>query len=462
MFTFIASSISNMNLSSPSGHLLIIDDDEHILITTRILLKKLFLSVDILAMPKELTAKLSVRKYDVILLDMNFLPGNTTGEEGLDVLQQIRSTQPEARVILMTAYGDISLAVKAMKNGATDFIVKPWANQDLLSAVETARRLDTSRSNQPGNTTFEQEPYRMIKGSSPAMEALWKMAAKVAPTDANVLIMGENGTGKELVAREIHNLSGRAEAPFIHIDLGAVAASLFEDELFGHEKGAFTDARELRLGPFEKASGGTLFLDEIGNLPLALQSKLLTVLQSRKVTRLGSNRQIDINFRLICATNSQLGQLVKTRQFRDDLYFRINTVELTLPPLRDRGEDIPVLVNHFLERYSSQYQKPVLKIGNEVIRSILAYEWPGNIRELQHIIERAVIMCDSGKITIADLRLPVQHNSITGNSSLNLEMLEKEAIRKALLTHGGNLTQAALELGLGRTTLYRKMEKYGL
>ncbi|HAQ65197.1 MAG TPA: sigma-54-dependent Fis family transcriptional regulator [Bacteroidales bacterium] len=451
-----------MNISSPSGHLLILDDDEHILLTTRILLKRLFLSVDILASPKELAAKLSTASYDVVLLDMNFLPGNTTGEEGLALLRQIKITQPEARIILMTAYGDISLAVKAMKIGATDFIVKPWANHDLLSSVEAARRVDTTPNNQPESRLNMKSRTMLIKGNSPTMEDLWRVIEKVAPTDANVLIMGENGTGKELVAREIHNLSGRSEAPFVHVDLGAVAAALFEAELFGHEKGAFTDARELRQGPFEQAAGGTLFLDEIGNLPLALQSKLLTVLQSRKVTRLGSNRQLEVNFRLICATNSPLGDLVKGRQFRDDLYFRINTVELTIPPLRERGDDIPALVRQFLDRYTTQYNKTSLRIGNEVIRSIMAYEWPGNIRELQHVIERAVIMCDGERITNADLRLPVQNNSTTGTNSLNLEMLEREAIRKALLTHGGNLTQAALELGLGRTTLYRKMEKYGL
>lgn len=445
-------------MTSSLPRLLIVDDDEAILLTARIVLRRYFSVTDTLNDASHITSPTAGQPYDVVLLDMNFTPGNTSGNEGLTLLKQIKTWYPACRVVLMTAYGDIALAVKAMKAGAFDFVVKPWNNDDLIAiALSAARRSNVIHP----RATPHQWPW--AASVSPAMQAVNRLIEKVAPTDANILISGESGTGKNLVANAIHERSGRHGAPMVHVDLGAIAPTLFESELFGHEKGAFTDAGTRRAGPFEQVSGGTILLDEIGNVPLPLQSKLLTVLQSRKVTRVGSNLPVEVDFRLVCATNQNLRHLVETKGFRDDLFFRINTVTIELPPLRDRTDDIAPLANGFVEHFGLQYGKPNLRTGNAFLRSLMAYEWPGNIRELQHVIERAVIMTDTGVLTPADLHLPT--SPPTGgqfDEGLSLESLEKEAIRQSLLRNGGNLTQAARELGLGRTTLYRKMEKYGL
>lgn len=429
---------------------LVVDDDPDVLLSAKLALRPEFSRVDTESDPFSLDVRLQSQAYDLLLLDMNFTRGMTQGKEGLRWLRKIRQLAPRTRVVLMTAYGDVPLAVAAMKEGAADFVLKPWDNEHL---VETLRKAAAPRSlAQPAPAPAQAG----LIGESEAMQQLTGLIRRVAPTDANVLILGENGTGKELIARTLHAWSLRSSQPFVQVDLGALSGTLFESELFGHVRGAFTDAHEDRAGRFEAASGGVLFLDEIGNLPPALQAKLLTVLQSRTVTRVGANRSVPVDIRLICATNQPLHELVAQRQFRQDLLYRINTVELHAPPLRSRQGDIPLLARHFLRQYARQYQCEAPVPDAAALHRLEQYAWPGNVRELQHWAERAVIL--------GDLNPPAGGPAADAGEEapLHLDEVEKTAIRQAIRKHGGNLSQAARELGLGRTTLYRKMQKYGL
>ncbi|MCG8606994.1 sigma-54 dependent transcriptional regulator, partial [bacterium] len=389
-------------MSTTHGKILIVDDDEDILLAAKLFLKKHFSLVHTEPHPDAIPTRLKNENYDVILLDMNFAKGASSGKEGFYWLNRIHEVDPAAVVLLITAYGDIQMAVQAIKEGAMDFVLKPWQNEKLLATISAAIKLrksrvevDSLRSRQQQLNADLDQHYHDFIGECDAMQNVFATIGKVAKTDANVLITGENGTGKELVARELHRQSLRADEVFISVDMGAISETLFESELFGHVKGAFTDAKEDRAGRFEIASGGTLFLDEIGNLPLPLQAKLLTVLQNRQVIRLGSNMSKRIDVRLVCATNKPILELVAQNKFRQDLLYRINTVEIQLPPLRERQTDIPLLVEHFLEHYSAKYQKTRKRVNAAVLKKLEKYHWPGNVRELQHAIERAVIMSES-------------------------------------------------------------------
>ena len=451
------------------GNILIIDDDEHVVLTSKIILKDYFENIDTLTSPKTLDSKLKQQDYDVILLDMNFRAGITSGNEGIFWMNRIQTLSPQTQVVLQTAYGDIELAVRSIKEGAVDFLPKPWDKEKLVSTVFNACKLASSRKENRELRTRQRElqkqlnpePQKLI-ASSPAMHKVLHAIEQVAPTEANVLILGENGTGKEVVARSIHQQSLRADEPFVTVDLGAVPSSLFEAEMFGHEKGAFTDAKEGRMGKFELANKGTLFLDEIGNLPVELQVKLLSVLQSRKVSRIGSVKSIDLDVRVICATNAPIYELVKNRSFREDLFYRVRTVEIHIPPLRERKEDVPLLVLHFFDEFKKRYHRNPM-LNNTVLSKLARYHWPGNIRELQHAVERAVILCSQPELDVHDFQLN-GGISDSGNEikSLNLSEMEKEVIWQALRKYNGNLTRASSELGIGRTTLYRKMEEYGI
>ena len=453
------------------GKILVIDDDEDILLAARLFLKKHFVLVNTIKTPKEIPAQLQNESYDVILLDMNFARGASSGNEGFLWLNKILELDPAAVVVLVTAYGDVQLAVKAIKEGASDFVLKPWQNEKLLATLSAAMNLRESRvevdrlrsKQQQLNADLDQNFQEFI-GESDAINQVFSTIGKVASTEANILILGENGTGKELVARELHRQSLRVKEVFISVDMGAISETLFESELFGHVKGAFTDAKEDRAGRFEIASGGTLFLDEIGNLPLPLQAKLLTIIQNRQVTRLGSNIAKAIDVRLVCATNKPIHELVAANEFRPDLLYRINTVEIELPPLRERHEDIPLLVDYFLTDYSKKYQKPQKRMSWGVIKKMEKYHWPGNIRELQHAIERAVIMSETQVLRPSDFffTTPESKEASLTFDKLNLDDVEKAVIQKVIAKHSGNISKAARELGLTRTSLYRRLEKYGL
>lgn len=450
------------------ANILVVDDDVDILTTARIVLKSKFSSIQTESSPHQISQLLDQDTFDLVLLDMNFTAGFTSGKEGLRWLKKIKKAAPQTHVVLMTAYGDVSLAVKAMKDGATDFVVKPWDNEALLASVLSAIQspaptLNAGKSNGKSDAVSSAAGDQpLMLGESPSMVKVFHNISKVASTDANVLVLGENGTGKELVARELHQQSNRADQAFVHVDMGAISDTLFESELFGHVKGAFTDAREDRIGRFEAAHGGTLFLDEIGNLSLPLQAKLLTALQSRTITRVGSNQSKTVDVRLICATNMPLHEMVHEKTFRQDLLYRINTVELKLPPLRDREGDIELITTHFLKIYTEKYNREGFSIPANVIRRLNQYTWPGNIRELQHSIERAVIMEDTDGIVPEGAEQVNLFQETEAGDELNLEEVEKKAIMHAINKHHGNISQAAKELGLGRTTLYRKMNKYGL
>lgn len=446
-----------------------IDDDEDVLLAAKMLLKKQNHHVIIEKNPNKIPFLLNNDTYDVILLDMNFSKDITSGKEGFYWLEKILEKDPQAVVILITAFGDVEMAVKALKQGATDFVLKPWQNEKLISTISTAIRLRQSYSEvdklRKAKEMLEEQiskPFGEIIGQSTAIKEVFALIDKVAKTDANVLILGENGTGKELIARAIHQRSLRKDNSFVSVDMGAITETLFESELFGHKKGAFTDAREDRPGRFELANGGTLFLDEIGNLSLSLQSKLLSALQARQVTRVGSNQSIPVDIRLICATNMPLHQMVKEGTFRQDLLYRINTVEIKVPPLADRMEDIPLLAQHYLEHYAKKYHKSVTTISPGAADKLKRYAWPGNIRELQHSIERAVIMTDSNSLQESDFLFSRPVSSSVSPETLNLDEVEKAAIVKALSLYSGNISKAADELGLTRASLYRRMEKYGL
>jgi two-component system response regulator HydG len=456
-------------VAQEGGKILMIDDDEDVLLAAKMLLKKQGHHVIIEKNPNKIPFLLNNDTYDVILLDMNFSKDITSGKEGFYWLEQILERDPNAVVILITAFGDVEMAVKALKQGATDFILKPWQNEKLVATISTAIRLKQSYNQvdklKKAKEMLEEQiskPFAEIIGQSTAIKDVFNLIDKVAKTEANILILGENGTGKELIARAIHQRSLRKDNSFVSVDMGAITETLFESELFGHKKGAFTDAREDRPGRFELATGGTLFLDEIGNLSLALQSKLLSALQSRHITRVGSNQSVAVDIRLICATNMPLQKMVQEGSFRQDLLYRMNTVEIQVPPLSDRVEDIPLLAKHYLNYYAKKYHKQVNTIAPEALDKLKRYAWPGNIRELQHAIERAVIMTDSPSLQETDFLLSRSLTGPSNNNTLNLDEVEKSAIAKALQMHNGNISKAADELGLTRASLYRRMEKYGL
>ena len=458
-------------MNGRTGNVLIVDDDKDILHAAKLFLKHHVALVHTEANPEHIPTLLQNQSYDVIMLDMNFTRDVTSGQEGFHWLGRILRIDPQAVVILITAYGDVEIAVRAIKEGATDFILKPWHNEKLLATVSAAMNLRRSRtevsdlrSRQKQLSADLDQRFQNCIGSSPAMEPVFSAIEKVAATDANVLILGENGTGKELAARAIHRQSPRAKEVFISVDMGAITESLFESELFGHVKGAFNDAKEDRAGRFEVASGGTLFLDEIGNLSLPLQSKLLSVIENRTVTRVGSNRMRLIDVRLICATNLPIHDMVSEHRFRQDLRYRSKTVDINLPPLRERSEDVPLLEDQFWTLYSKKYNKSAMSITAPTLNKLKTYHWPGNIRELRHAIERAVIMSDSRILQPSDFFLPGREPCEGGFSfdTLNLDDIEKEAIRTALKKYGGNISHAARDLGLTRTSLYRRMEKYDL
>ena len=452
--------------------ILIVDDDCDVLLAARLFLKQHAERVDTEADPNQIPHLLQNEIYDVILLDMNFARDATSGKEGFHWLSRILEIDPAAVVILITAYGGVETAVQAIKEGATDFVLKPWQNEKLLATLSVAARLRRSQLEVDQLRAQQEQLHADLDGQFPdmvgisqAMRAVFDTIQKVGATDANVLILGENGTGKDVVARALHRQSARASEAFIRVDLGAVPESLFESELFGHKKGAFTDAKKDRAGRFEIASGGTLFLDEIGNLSLPLQAKLLTALENRTVTRLGNNRAIAIDVRLICATNMPIHDMVASRAFRQDLLYRINTVELHLPPLRDRIEDIPLLAAAFLETHGQKYSKPGIVIQPAAFEHLKNYNWPGNIRELQHAIERAVIMNENGILQASDFPLGVSEPAAGDDihfDDYNLQRVEKTVIRKAIEKHHGNISHTARELGLTRSALYRRLEKYGL
>ncbi len=456
-------------MTQEGGKILMIDDDEDVLLAAKMLLKKQNHHVIIEKNPNKIPFLLNNDTYDVILLDMNFSKDITSGKEGFHWLGQILERDPNAVVILITAFGDVEMAVRALKQGATDFILKPWQNEKLVATISTAIRLKQSYNQvdklKKAKEMLEEQiskPFGEIIGTSQAIKDVFALIDKVAKTDANVLILGENGTGKELIARAIHQRSLRKDSSFVSVDMGAITETLFESELFGHKKGAFTDAREDRPGRFELANGGTLFLDEIGNLSMALQSKLLSALQSRQVTRVGANQPVPVDIRLICATNMPLHKMVQEGTFRQDLLYRINTVEIHVPPLSERVEDIPLLAQHYLQYYAKKYHKQVTMIAPEAMDKLKRYVWPGNIRELQHSIERAVIMTDSPSLQETDFLLSRSLSTNSNANTLNLDEVEKAAIAKALQMHNGNISKAADELGLTRASLYRRMEKYGL
>jgi DNA-binding NtrC family response regulator len=453
------------------AHILIVDDNPGVLSAGKLFLKRHFAVVETAKDPEEIPQRLQEQRFDVIMLDMNFNRTKNTGQEGFQWLERILEIDPTAVVVLITAYGDVELAVRAIKKGATDFVLKPWENDKLLATLSSALRLKNSKdentqlkSRQVGRNLAEGRDLPPIIFRSKAMQAVLDTIEQVAGTDANVLLLGENGTGKDLVAQAIHAQSKRAAENFVKVDLGAITETLFESELFGHIKGAFTDAREDRPGRFEAADGGTIFLDEIGNLPLGLQAKMLTVLQNRTVTRVGSNKVKPINVRVIAATNQNLFEAVKQRSFRQDLLYRINTIEIQLPALRDRPDDIEPLALHFLQQFAQKYNRNVHSLRPSLLTEMYRYNWPGNIRELQHAVERAVIMAKNDTLQPEDFFF--RDKNATSEeldfSTMNLDEMEKQLIIKALSKHYGNITEAAQELGLTRASLYRRLEKYNL
>ncbi len=452
------------------GKLLIVDDHKQVLKALIQLLEPEFGTITGISNPNEIISCINKEEFDVILLDMNFSAGISTGNEGIYWLNRILKSDPSAVVVMMTAYADVNLAVWAIKEGATDFIVKPWDNNKLITTLHAALRLRESRievkklrdrQKQINKGIFKQDVP--LIGNSQAMKDVLQVIRKVAKTDANILVVGENGTGKELVVKEIHNLSRRADETFIGIDIGTITETLFESEMFGHIKGAFTDAKEDRTGWFETASGGTLFLDEIGNLSFTMQSKLLTAIQNRVIHKVGSNMPIPFDIRLICATNKNLEEMVSKNLFREDLFYRINTIVIDLPPLRDRGEDIVLLSEHFLKEYANKYEKFYLKFSSKTLHKLMKYNWPGNVRELQHTIEKAVILSDSDIIMPEDFVISHSAQQISDSKApLTFAEIEKHALQTALENNNGSVLKASRELGLARQTMYNKMQKYNL
>ena len=451
-------------MSLKNASILVIDDDVDVLTAVRLLLKREVKEIVTEKNPENIRSLLAAHTFDLILLDMNFNSSINTGNEGLFWLKKIREFKSKAAVVMITAYGDIDLAIRSLKEGAYDFIVKPWHNDKLLATIRSAVSQQSHKAGYTGAvspTIFEKE----LLGDSEPMKDIFYKIQKIAPTDANILILGENGTGKELIARAIHQCSSRASKPMIKVDVGSLTESLFESELFGHKKGAFTDAREDREGRFEAANGGTLFLDEIGNISLHQQAKLLSVLQNRQVIRLGTNEGRPVDIRLICATNIPLSELANESRFRRDLIYRINTVEIIVPPLRERKEDILLLANHFSRVYRDKYLKPQLQFHKSAIDKLLGYHFPGNVRELQYAIERAVIMSEEDLLTAKDILFsPIESAHHAGGTveTSNLSTVEKNTILKTIEKNNGNISKAAKELGITRTALYRRLSKYDI
>lgn len=456
-----------------SAKILIVDDDVDVLSAAKLMLKRHFSQIDIEKNPQRIPFLVTNGDYDAILLDMNFTRDVISGKEGFDWLDRILDIDPLAVVVLFTAFGNVEMAVRAMKSGAMDFVLKPWENDKLLATLQAAvqkRAENKAHANvQPTSATPTAPPKNVNKptqsaflATSPIMQQLYATVERVASTDATVLILGENGTGKSDLAQLLHQKSNRTEKPFVTVDLGAIPESLFESELFGSVKGAFTDAKEDRAGRFEEAHGGTLFLDEIGNLSLPMQAKLLSVLQSRLVTRVGSNKPKQIDVRVICATNQPLAQMVAERTFRQDLLYRINTIELRLPPLRERPEDIVPLAELFLKQYRHQYKRVVTAFSAALVKQLQRYNWPGNVRELRSAVERAIILTQNSTLQPEDFFQNAFTEASQFNETFQLEEMEKQLIVKAMKKYNGNITEVARELGLSRQALYRRMEKYGL
>ena len=492
MSTSSSETASSTDVVKSDGRVLIVDDKRDVLTALRLLLKKYVGEVHTATDPSAIPAMLEEQTYDTILLDMNFTQDASSGREGFMWLQRILKKDPGAVVVMITAYGGVEKAVRAMKEGAADFIVKPWNDADLVASVQAAVKLRRSRdaarkqereqgadaeaSEAPARTSTstprkaraDRSSFDEIIGESEPMKSVYRTIEKVAGTNANVLILGENGTGKELVAQAVHRRSKRADEPFVGTDLGALSENLFESELFGHVKGAFTGADETRTGRFEAADGGTLFLDEIGNIPMPLQAKLLTALQRREVTRVGETESRSVDIRLISATNQPIYEATQSGEFRQDLLYRINTVEIQMPPLRDRGDDVVLLAEHYLEQYADRYDMDVDGLDASARDKLRGYHWPGNVRELKHTMERAVIMAEAETLSASDVvfSAPNAPRSSSANSlgvdTLNLDDIEQAAVRKALSKHGGNISRAAEELGISRKALYRRIEKYGL
>ncbi|PSL49073.1 DNA-binding NtrC family response regulator [Chitinophaga niastensis] len=441
--------------------ILIVDDDVDVLRAARLLLKRHFEQVDFEKNPQKIPYLVSNFDYDVILLDMNFTRDLSSGKEGFEWLDRILDLKPDTAVVLFTAYGDVEMAVRAIKAGAVDFVLKPWENEKLLATIQMAYNKRAAKQDKPTGAT--NHVGSQVIGQSPAMQAVFDTVSRVAATDANILILGENGTGKDMLARQIHAQSLRNSKPFVSVDLGAISETLFESELFGHVKGAFTDARDDRAGRFEESAGGSIFLDEIGNISIPFQAKLLTVLQNRSVTKVGSNKSISIDVRLICATNRNIQHMATQHLFRQDLLYRINTIEIHLPPLRERVEDIIPLAEHFLQLYREKYKRPVNSMHESLITQLQRYDWPGNIRELQHAIERAVILSQGKTLQPKDVFVKSNNNTDQSmDTGYNLEEMERNIISQAMKKCNGNITEAAKELGLSRAALYRRLEKYNI
>lgn len=452
-------------MSLKTASVLIIDDDVDVLTAVRLLLKPEVKEIVTEKNPENIRSILAKQSFDVILLDMNFNSSINTGNEGFYWLNKIKEYKSNAAVIMITAYGDIDLAIRSLKEGAFDFVVKPWHNEKLINTIAQAAKNKSHSTSSLKLRTEKPVIGTELIGESEVMQDIFYKIQKIAPTDANILILGENGTGKDLIAKAIHQQSLRADKAFIKVDVGALTESLFESELFGHKKGAFTDAREDRQGRFEAANNGTLFLDEIGNISLVQQAKLLTVLQNRQVTRLGTNSPIPIDIRLICATNVPMSELANEARFRKDLIYRINTVEIIVPPLRKRGKDIILLANHFCKIYSNKYLKPILEFDDSAIDKLMHYHFPGNVRELQYAIERAVIMADDCVLRAQDLLFsPIETATIQEEETTvtNLSSVEKNTILRVIEKHNGNISKAAKELGITRTALYRRLNKYDI
>lgn len=451
------------------GKLLIVDDHKQVLKALIQLLEPEFESVTGISNPNQITGLINKEEFDVILLDMNFSAGVNTGNEGIYWLNSILKSDPSAVVVMITAYADVNLAVRAIKEGAVDFVVKPWDNYKLIATLQAAYKL---RQIKIENKKLRDRQRQLNKGiarqdgpviaKSQVMATVLQVVNKVAKTDANVLVIGENGTGKEVIVKQIHNASPRSDAPFVSVDIGTIAETLFESEMFGHVKGAYTDAREDKTGWFETASGGTLFLDEIGNLSLTMQMKLLTAIQNRTIYKVGSKTPIPFDIRLICATNKNLEEMVLKGLFREDLYYRINTIVIEIPPLRERGEDIALLAEYFLKEYANKYEKFYLKFNNKTLEKLMEYHWPGNVRELRHTIEKAVILCDSDIIMPDDITISSAQQQFLRQKPYTFAEIEKQAIQDALSNNQGNIVKASKELGLARQTLYNKMQKYNL
>jgi DNA-binding NtrC family response regulator len=453
-----------------NGKLLIVDDHKQVLKALIQLLEPEFGEVVGISNPNHIISQMNQEEFDIVLLDMNFSAGVNTGNEGIYWLNRILKSDPLAVVVMITAYADVELAVKAIKEGATDFVVKPWDNNKLVTTLKAAFKLRQSKNENKKLREKQKQinkgiarQYNPLIGKSRAIETVFQTINKVARTDANVLVIGENGTGKEIIVKEIHNVSRRADEVFISVDVGTITESLFESEMFGHVKGAFTDAKEDKTGWFETASGGTLFLDEIGNLSLTMQSKLLTAIQNRVIYKVGSRTPIPFDVRLICATNKNLEEMVSKHLFREDLFYRINTIVIAIPPLRERGEDIVLLAEHFLKEYANKYEKFHLKLNSKALDKLMKYNWPGNIRELRHTIEKAVILSESNILMPEDFIIShATQQQLPQQKSPTFDEIEKQAIQTALNNNNGNILKAAKELGIARQTMYNKMQKFNL